>query len=139
MEEAYRLIIFRLRGGVSASLIVSILYAPHLLFYMGVVNIAVLNQLRLGNIVEGAHPIHIHGHQFYVTAADGNIIPLNNRLLKSTIHVTSGETWDIEFKAYNPGIWPFHCHIPHHMSNNLIKPTGGMLLPLYMKVNHLLQ
>ena len=83
-------------------------------------------RIRLGNIQEGAHPIHIHGHQYYVTAADGNSIPVNNRLLKSTILVASGETWDVEFKANNPGRWPFHCHIPHHMSNNQTDPTGGM-------------
>jgi FtsP/CotA-like multicopper oxidase with cupredoxin domain len=83
-------------------------------------------RIRLGNIANDDHPIHIHGHQYYVTAADGNSIPFNNRLLKSTILVASGETWDVEFKANNRGIWPFHCHIPHHMSNNLTDPAGGM-------------
>lgn len=83
-------------------------------------------RIRLGNIVEKAHPIHIHGHQFSVIAADGNNIPPNNRMLKNTIHVSSGETWDVVFNANNPGIWPFHCHIPHHMSNNMTNPTGGM-------------
>lgn len=90
-------------------------------------------RVRLGNIVEGAHPIHIHGHQYYVTAADGNTFPPNNRLLKSTINVASGETWDVEFKANNPGIWPFHCHIPHHMSNNLTQQTGGMFTTIVYK------
>jgi FtsP/CotA-like multicopper oxidase with cupredoxin domain len=73
-----------------------------------------------------AHPIHIHGHQFPVVASDGNTIPVQNRLLKNTIHVASGETWDIEFTANNSGVWPFHCHIPHHMSNNMNPQTGGM-------------
>ncbi|MCL4440940.1 MAG: multicopper oxidase domain-containing protein, partial [Firmicutes bacterium] len=80
-------------------------------------------RIRLGNIVEKAHPIHIHGHQFAVTAADGNKIPYHNQMLKNTVLVASGETWDIEFAANNPGIWPFHCHIPHHMSNNFTKPS----------------
>lgn len=83
-------------------------------------------RIRLGNIGEGAHPIHIHGHQLSVIASDGNTIPVKNRLLKSTILVASGETWDIQFTANNLGIWPFHCHIPHHMANNLAKSTGGM-------------
>lgn len=26
----------------------------------------------------------------------------------------------------NPDIWPFHCHLPHHVSNNMTDPTGGM-------------
>lgn len=83
-------------------------------------------RIRLGNIVHNAHPIHIHGHQFIVSASDGNSIPIRNRLVKTTINVASGETYDLEFKANNPGIWPFHCHIPHHMSNNMQKPMGGM-------------
>lgn len=83
-------------------------------------------RIRLGNIVEKAHPIHIHGHQFTVAAADGNKIPYHNQMLKNTVLVASGETWDIEFTANNPGIWPFHCHIPHHMSNNFTKSSGGM-------------
>lgn len=65
-------------------------------------------------------------YQFQVTAVDGNPIYPGNRLTRSTILVASGETWDVEFTAHNPGIWPFHCHIPHHMSNNFTDPSGGM-------------
>ena len=83
-------------------------------------------RIRLGNIVHDAHPIHIHGHQFTVSASDGNSIPIRNRLVKTTINVASGETYDLDFEANNPGIWPFHCHIPHHMSNNMQEPMGGM-------------
>lgn len=45
---------------------------------------------------------------------------------KNAINVASGETYDVQFLADNPGIWPFHCHIPHHMTNNMTEPTGGM-------------
>lgn len=83
-------------------------------------------RIRLGNIGMANHPIHFHGHQFWVTASDGNTIVKENRLLKNTILVASGETWDIEFKANNPGIWPIHCHLPHHISNNKTLPFGGM-------------
>lgn len=90
-------------------------------------------RIRLGNIVHMAHPIHIHGHQFEVTASDGNSIKREARMLKNTINVASGEVWDIEFMANNPGIWPFHCHIPHHMSNNMTKPAGGMFTTILYK------
>ncbi|GKU26516.1 multicopper oxidase family protein [Clostridium folliculivorans] len=83
-------------------------------------------RIRLGNISMNAHPIHLHGHQFLVVASDGNSMSYNNYLLKNTIHVAPGETWDVIFKSDNPGIWPFHCHIAHHMSNNMTKSTGGM-------------
>jgi FtsP/CotA-like multicopper oxidase with cupredoxin domain len=83
-------------------------------------------RIRLGNFGHDAHPIHIRGHQFAVSASDGNTIPAQNRLIKSTINVASGETYDVEFTADNPGNWPFHCHIPHHMSNNMQLALGGM-------------
>lgn len=83
-------------------------------------------RIRLGNFGHDAHPIHIHGHQFAVSATDGNTIPYQNRLIKNTINVASGETYDVEFTADNPGNWPFHCHIPHHMSNNMQLTMGGM-------------
>lgn len=83
-------------------------------------------KIRLGNIAHDAHPMHIHGHQFAIVASDGNWIHPSNQLIKNTVNVASGETYDVEFFADNPGIWPFHCHIPHHMSNNMTEPMGGM-------------
>lgn len=85
-----------------------------------------LIRIRLGNFMHDEHPIHIHGHQFYVTAIDGNPIKTENWIRRNTINVASGEVYDIEFLANNPGIWPFHCHIPHHMTNNMSGPMGGM-------------
>jgi len=87
-------------------------------------------RLRLGAIQINHHPMHIHGHQFLVEKADGNPISDHNRLLKNTILVAAGETWDVLFKAYNPGVWPFHCHISHHISNNLTDGAGGMFTTL---------
>lgn len=83
-------------------------------------------RIRLANAMHDTHPIHIHGHQFMVSAADGNTINPSHRMKRNTIQVASGEIFDVEFYANNPGIWPFHCHIPHHMTNNMTEPTGGM-------------
>lgn len=83
-------------------------------------------RIRLANPAMMEHPIHLHGHQFAVTAADGNRISECSRMKKNTIAISSGETWDIEFKTDNPGNWPFHCHIPHQTANNMTKEIGGM-------------
>ncbi len=83
-------------------------------------------KVRLGNAMMDAHPIHIHEHQFDVIASDGNSISPTSVRRKNTINVASGETWDIIFHANNPGIWPLHCHIPHHMTNNMTEESGGM-------------
>lgn len=84
-------------------------------------------RVRFANAMMDAHPMHIHGHQFLITASDGNEISKYSIIKKNTINVASGETWDIEFNANNSGIWPFHCHIPHHMTNNMTDPMGGMV------------
>jgi FtsP/CotA-like multicopper oxidase with cupredoxin domain len=88
-------------------------------------------RIRLGNIMHDAHPMHIHGHQFIITASDGNSIPIHNRLIKNTLNVASGETYDIVFTANNSGNWPFHCHIPHHMTNNMRIEMGGMVTAIH--------
>lgn len=90
-------------------------------------------RIRLANAMEDAHPMHLHGHQFEITAADGNPIPKHNTIKKNTLNAASGETWDIEFTAGNPGVWPFHCHIPHHMTNNMTEETGGMFTTIHYK------
>lgn len=86
-----------------------------------------LVRVRMGNLVESAYPMHLQGHQFSITASDGNAISSQNRLLKNTVHIASGETFDIEFLATNPGDWPFHCHLPHLLSNNMTQDLGGMV------------
>ncbi|WP_326071528.1 multicopper oxidase family protein [Paenibacillus alba] len=83
-------------------------------------------RVRFANIGMNAHPIHLHGHQCWISAIDGNEIPAYNRQLRNTVLVPSGVTLDIEFTALNPGIWPLHCHMPHHTSNNRTRATGGM-------------
>jgi len=83
-------------------------------------------KIRFGNIQMHHYPIHLHGHQFHVVGADGFPIARHTQIAKNTILVASGETWDIEFLANNPGIWPLHCHMPHHVTNNGAPDVGGM-------------
>lgn len=87
-------------------------------------------RLRFGAIQINHHPMHLHGHQFVVEKADGNPISCDNTIKKNTILVASGETYDVLFKANNPGVWPIHCHIAHHISNNMTDATGGMFTTL---------
>lgn len=90
-------------------------------------------RIRLANSMMNAHPMHLHGHQFDIVAADGNLIPQSYFIKKNAVNVASGETWDVEFLANNPGIWPLHCHIPHHMSNNMTDTSGGMFTTVIYK------
>lgn len=85
-------------------------------------------RFRLANLSMDSHPMHLHGHFFRVVAADGMMI--TDKLYKNTINVAPGETWDVEFVANNPGIWAFHCHKPHHATNDHSADTGGMFTVL---------
>jgi Putative multicopper oxidases len=104
-------------------------------------------RIRLGNL--GAmdhHPLHIHGHRFRITATDGGDIPLSTQWPETTVLVGVGQTRTIEFIAGAPGDWAFHCHMTHHVMNQMghefpnmvgVKP-GDLdekirpLLPAYM-------
>jgi len=77
-------------------------------------------RLRLINVSSMSfHPMHLHGHQFKVVAADGNPVPEAAQLTKNTITVMPGESYDIEFTANNPGTWLFHCHELHHADRGM--------------------
>jgi len=60
-----------------------------------------------------SHPIHIHGHILTLLAKNGH--PLSGSPVHTdTVLVGPHETWDVAFKADNPGIWMLHCHILEH-------------------------
>ena len=65
------------------------------------------------------HPIHIHGHFFRITATDGEDIPLSAQWPETTVLVAVGQTRNIEFIADAPGDWAFHCHMTHHIMNQM--------------------
>jgi hypothetical protein len=108
-------------------------------------------RIRLGNLgATDHHPMHIHGHQFRVTATDGDDIPLSAQWPEATVLVAVGQTRTIEFIADAPGDWAFHCHMTHHVMNQMghdfpnmvgMNPEGltekiRPLLPSYMTHGH---
>ncbi|MGE7270161.1 multicopper oxidase family protein [Brevibacillus panacihumi] len=90
-----------------------------------------LVHIRLANISNGVHPMHLHGHDFRIIAKDGH--PLPTPSIVNTVTVNPGETYDIDFIADNPGEWIFHCHELHHTTNADVEPGGLMVLVKYMK------
>ncbi|XP_073284753.1 laccase-15-like [Primulina huaijiensis] len=78
------------------------------------------------NTVSGVdHPMHLHGHSFYVVGSGlGNFNkstdPLNYNLvdppLMETIAVPVNGWTAIRFRANNPGVWFMHCHFERHVS-----------------------
>jgi FtsP/CotA-like multicopper oxidase with cupredoxin domain len=77
-------------------------------------------RIRLGNLsATDHHPIHLHGYQFRVTETDGGQIPESAQWPETTVLVPTGSTRTIELVADQPGDWALHCHMTHHMMNQM--------------------
>jgi hypothetical protein len=77
-------------------------------------------RIRIGNLsAMDHHPIHLHGYQFLVTETDGGAIPKSAQQPETTVLVPVGSTRTIEFVADEPGDWALHCHMTHHVMNQM--------------------
>ncbi|KAF2018573.1 multicopper oxidase [Aaosphaeria arxii CBS 175.79] len=72
------------------------------------------------------HPIHLHGHDFYILGRgtgewDGTTTGLNfqNPTRRDTAMLPSRGYLLMAFPADNPGLWVMHCHIAWHASQGL--------------------
>lgn len=70
-----------------------------------------------------SHPFHLHGYNFFVVGTgignfDPKKDPANYNLVdppeRNTVGVPTGGWTAIRFKADNPGVWFFHCHLELH-------------------------
>jgi FtsP/CotA-like multicopper oxidase with cupredoxin domain len=67
-------------------------------------------RLRLVNAGYMSHKLHLHGHEFKITATDGQPIKEPQLIKDHLLNIAPGERYDIEFTADNPGEWLFECH-----------------------------
>lgn len=70
------------------------------------------------------HPIHFHGHTFWLTGTEGGRIPDSAWIPRNNTLVGVAMAQDFEFIANNPGDWIFHCHMTHHMMNHMTSQVG---------------
>ncbi|KAH9614679.1 hypothetical protein KSS87_010081 [Heliosperma pusillum] len=79
------------------------------------------NSLNINN--SETHPWHLHGHDFWVLGyGEGKFNPFSdskkynlvNPILRNTVPIHPYGWTAIRFKANNPGVWLFHCHIESH-------------------------
>jgi FtsP/CotA-like multicopper oxidase with cupredoxin domain len=91
--------------------------------------------LKLGNRVRirfvnfstaDHHPIHLHGHTWWVTGTEGGRIPESGWLPGNNVLVGVAQARDCEFIANNPGDWIMHCHMFHHVMNHMVSMAGPM-------------
>jgi len=89
-------------------------------------------EIQLNNQDTGKHPFHLHGHNFQILSrADdnaGEYDPTNTTetqfpavpARRDTLLVRPLSYFVVRFRADNPGVWLFHCHIEWHTSSGLI-------------------
>lgn len=72
------------------------------------------------------HPLHLHGHDFYILASgsgsyDADTIELQtaNPPRRDTAMLPASGYLVLGFQADNPGVWLLHCHIGWHTEEGL--------------------
>lgn len=110
-----------------------------------------LVRIRFGNLGPmDTHPVHLHGYAFKVVETDGGPVPPSARWPETTILLPVGAVRVVEFIAEHPGDWPMHCHMTHHVMNQMghdapnligadvrgLDPAIGRLAPGYMTMGH---
>ena len=83
-------------------------------------------KMRVGEVMrvnyynEGlmSHPMHLHQPMGWIIAKDGH--PLTTPMPGDTISIAPGERYTVLYKAVDPGVWAWHCHILTHAET----PTG---------------
>lgn len=93
-------------------------------------------ELVLNNQDTGTHPFHLHGHVFQTIQRDRTYddalgeVPHSfdaddhpafpeYPMRRDTLYVRPQSNFVVRFKADNPGVWFFHCHIEWHLLQGL--------------------
>jgi FtsP/CotA-like multicopper oxidase with cupredoxin domain len=83
-------------------------------------------RLRFVNMGMDHHPMHIHGHQWVTTGTEGARIPQSAWQAGNTELIGVAQVRTVEFVAKYIGDWMLHCHLPHHMMNQMVSMVGPM-------------
>ncbi|KAF5480808.1 hypothetical protein F2P56_001521 [Juglans regia] len=79
------------------------------------------NTMNINN--SETHPWHLHGHDFWVLGHGSGRFNISthpkqynlvNPIMKNTVPVHPYGWTALRFRADNPGVWAFHCHIESH-------------------------
>ncbi|KAF9942525.1 hypothetical protein BGZ75_007172 [Mortierella antarctica] len=104
-------------------------------------------EIIINNDDPGNHPFHLHGHVFQIVGRSKGIhdpsMPYDgyfnttNPSRRDTVLVPSEENVAIRFKANNPGVWLFHCHIEWHLQAGLATTIieAPEIMPSVLKID----
>jgi manganese oxidase len=81
-------------------------------------------RLRIVNLGMDHHPMHLHGNTWVVTGTEGGRVPEAAWIPGNTELVGVAQARTMEFDAKYVGDWMLHCHLPHHMMNQMVSMVG---------------
>jgi len=100
-------------------------------------------RFRFANLSMTSHPLHVHGHRFWLVETDGGQVPRSAWVPDTTLNIVAGQTRAVEFVADVPGDWPLHCHKTHHamnaMGHDLPNPIGADTAEVGRRMSRLVQ
>lgn len=76
-------------------------------------------ELVIKNTDEMRHPMHMHGHNFQIIEKDGKRYNNSCFPVRDTVALSPFGSLTLRFRADNPGVWLFHCHLEYHMDQGL--------------------
>jgi len=82
-------------------------------------------EIVINNLHTNLHPFHLHGHKFQVLQRTfpqtgtwpGYTNHSQTPVRRDTVMLENQAFAVIRFKADNPGVWAFHCHVEFHVSS----------------------
>ncbi|VEU22566.1 DEKNAAC103352 [Brettanomyces naardenensis] len=95
-----------------------------------ILNFGEIVDLVIDNDDSNKHPLHVHGHKYQVVTRspeyetphhfsyDNATFP-EHPCVRDTVMVNTYGNTVIRFKADNPGVWFFHCHLDFHLEQGL--------------------
>ena len=83
-------------------------------------------RIRFINMGMDHHPMHLHGFTFWETGREAARQQESAWTRGNTTLVGVAQAKDIEFIADRIGDWMLHCHLPHHMMNQMASNVGPM-------------
>jgi len=79
-------------------------------------------RVRLYNASQLMHAMHLHGADMRIVSQNGHPQPVRT---VTTVDIGPGNFVEVEFVFDKPGRWLFHCHFPHHTSNDMQDGPNG--------------
>ncbi|XP_038975510.1 L-ascorbate oxidase-like [Phoenix dactylifera] len=95
----------------------------HRLVFNSTIDVILQNANTMKRNNSETHPWHLHGHAFWVLGygmgkfdpeTDPKRYNLVDPIMKNTVAVHPYGWTALRFRADNPGVWAFHCHIEPH-------------------------